>query len=280
MKNLVILVQCTDRKGIVAKVSGFIFKRGGNITALDQHSTNPGGGHFFMRVEFSISGAGDVKKDLAAEFKPVASAFRAKWGIYDKSDKPRMGVLVSRPDHCLADLLYLVRAGELNVKIPFVLSNHDPHRGLVESYGIPFFFLKATKADRKEAALLARAAFSTDFLVLARYMLVLSKGFLKGYGRDIINIHHGFLPSFKGARPYERAFKEGVKVIGATAHFVTERLDEGPIINQAVERVSHEDDVAALVRKGRNLEKRALSEAVAAYVDYRIIKYENKTVVF
>ena len=280
MGALVLLLQCKDQKGIVAKVSDHIFKRGGNIIALDQHSTDTQGGHFFMRVEFILEDAGCDKRATTAGFEAIAGEFRAQWSIYDKADTLSMGILVSDPDHCLAELLYLWASGELGVKIPFVISNCERHRALVENHKIPFRFIKATKDARRESEILSCAKGAADFLVLARYMLVLSEDFLKGYGKDIINIHHGFLPSFKGANPYKKAFDEGVKVIGATAHFVNERLDEGPIISQAVEYVSHKDDVSSLIRKGRNLEKKALSEAVASYIDRRIIRHGNKTVVF
>jgi len=191
-----------------------------------------------------------------------------------------MGIFVSEPDHCLVDLLYLWSSGELNVKIPFVLSNVEKHRKLVASYNIPFHYIPADKNNRKEEELLSSALNSTDFLVLARYMLVLSPDFLQKYNKDIINIHHGFLPFFKGADPAAKALEEGVKVIGSTAHFVNNELDEGPIIAQEVQNVSHKDSREDLVRKGKNLEKKALASAIASYIDYRVIRYENKTIVF
>ena len=206
--------------------------------------------------------------------------FCAQARIYDKSDTLRMGIFVSRPDHCLFDLLYLWKSQDLRVRIPFVLSNYEGHRDLVEQYRIPFYFIRAAKEDKKESELLFRAKQDADFLVLARYMLVLSRDFLQSYAKDIINIHHGFLPSFKGGNPYRQALDKGVKVIGATAHFVSEELDEGPIIAQAVEGVSHKDNLVDLIRKGKNLEKRALSEAIHSYIDYRVIRYGNKTIVF
>lgn len=280
MRTFILLFQCHDRKGIVAKISDFILKHEGNIVTADQHSTDPQGGYFFIRVEFILDQDQYAKEDLISAFSPIGKEFGADWNFYDKSENLRMGIFVSEPDHCLVDLLYLWNAGELKVRIPFVLSNCEKHRKVVTGYNIPFYYVPADKDNRREPELLAYAAGSTDFLVLARYMLVLSPDFLKKYNQDIINIHHGFLPFFKGADPAGRALEEGVKVIGSTAHFVTNRLDEGPIIAQEVEHVSHKDNREDLVRKGKNLEKKALAAAVSSHIDYRIIKHENKTIVF
>jgi formyltetrahydrofolate deformylase len=280
MRTLVLLFQCQDQKGIVAKISDFILKHDGNIVTADQHSSDPQGGYFFIRIEFILENDQYSKKDLAASFEQIGKEFKADWSFFDKAQDLRMGIFVSQLDHCLVDLLYLYNAGELKVKIPFVLSNYEKHRKVVSAYNIPFYYVPADKNNRRESELLAYAQNSTDFLVLARYMLVLSPDFLQKYGKDIVNIHHGFLPFFKGADPAACALKEGVKVIGATAHFVNNELDEGPIIAQEVENVSHKDTRDDLVRKGKNLEKRALAAAVARYIDYRIIKHENKTIVF
>jgi formyltetrahydrofolate deformylase len=280
MRKFILLFQCLDQKGIVARISDFIFGHGGNIVTADQYSTDPQGGYFFIRVEFILDKAKYDRNTLADEFLAIGKEFSAQWKIIDKSETLRMGIFVSDADHCLIDLLYLWISGELNVKIPFVLSNSEKHRKLLMQHNIPFYYVPASKENRREAELLSYAAGSTDFLVLARYMLVLSPDFLKKYNKDVINIHHGFLPAFKGADPYGRALKEGVKVIGATAHFVNDKLDEGPIISQEVEDVSHKDSRQDLVRKGRNLEKKALANSILSYVDYRIIRYENKTIVF
>lgn len=280
MRTFVLLFQCQDQKGIVAKISDFILKHEGNIVTADQHSTDPQGGYFFIRVEFILDKDQYAKNDLISSFAPIGKEFSADWNLYDKSETLRMGIFVSEPDHCLVDLLYLWNAGELKVKIPFVLSNYEKHRKVVTAYNLPFYYTPADKDNRREKELLSNALGSTDFLVLARYMLVLSPDFLKKYNKDIINIHHGFLPFFKGADPAARALKEGVKVIGSTAHFVNNQLDEGPIIAQEVENVSHKDSREGLIRKGKNLEKRALAKAVSSYIDYRIIKHENRTIVF
>ena len=280
MRKFVLLFQCLDQKGIVARISDFILKHDGNIVAADQYSTDPEGGYFFMRVEFILSKAQYGKDALAEDFLAIGREFSAQWKIVDRSETLRMGIFVSEDDHCLIDLLYLRISGGLNVKIPFVLSNSEKHRKLLSQHNIPFYYVPASKEDRHEAELLSYALDFTDFLVLARYMLVLSPEFLKKYNKDIINIHHGFLPAFKGADPYGAALKGGVKVIGATAHFVNDKLDEGPIISQEVEHVSHKDSRQVLIRKGINLEKKALANAISSYVDYRIIKHENKTIVF
>ena len=280
MKTVILLFQCNDQKGIVARLSDFIFRKGGNIIEADQHSTDPEGGHFFFRIEFCIAKDEYECSSFDAECAEVARRFEAEWSMYDKEKRLRMGILVSSPDHCLTDLLYLVRSGELKVDIPFVVSNCEAHGHLAESYGVPFHFLPAAAQNRMEPDILAIAEDSSDFLVLARYMMVFSGDFLHAYGKDIINIHHSFLPSFKGANPYRQAFDRGVKVIGATAHFVTPELDEGPIITQMVEGVTHKDSVERLKRKGKNLEKRALADAVHKYIDYRVLRFKNKTIVF
>ena len=279
MRTFILLFQCRDQKGIVARISEFILKNQGNIITADQHSTDFESGYFFIRVEFLIDTQVN-KETMNADIMLVGKQFNADWRIYDKADTLRMGILVSDQGHCLADILYLWGSGELKVNIPFVLSNSPKHEKLVKQYNLPFYLVSATKDDRREKEILERAAKETDFLVLARYMLVFSEDFLRRYAKDIINIHHGFLPSFKGADPYGKALQQGVKVIGATAHFVNEQLDEGPIISQEVESVSHKDNRDDLVRKGRNLEKKALANAVFSYLDHRIIRHENKTIVF
>ncbi|MDP2831070.1 MAG: formyltetrahydrofolate deformylase [Candidatus Omnitrophota bacterium] len=280
MHKFILLFQCQDRKGIVAKISDFILKIGGNIITADQHSTDPEGGYFFIRVEFVLDNGQYSRQQLVLAFKPVAEEFGASWNLYDRSEILRMGIFVSEPDHCLVDLLYLWNAGELKVKIPFILSNYEKHRKLAAGYNLPFYYVPADKDNRRETELLSIALGATDFLVLARYMLVLSADFLQKYNKDIINIHHGFLPSFKGVDPYGQALKKGVKVIGSTAHFVNNQLDEGAIIAQEVEYISHKDNRQDLIRKGKHAEKEALAHALTSYIDYRIIQHENKTIVF
>ena len=275
----VLLFQCVDRMGIVAEIAGVIRGLGCNIITADQYSTDSEGGHFFMRVEF-VPEAEITDAGLTERFAPIAKRFDAAWRIHRKDDIPRLGILVSGPGHCLQEILYLWSSKELRCDIPFVISNDDRHFKLVSQYNIPFHYIRADKFNRKEEEIISHVLSQTDFLVLARYMLVLSANFLQDYGKDIINIHHGFLPSFKGTDPYQKALEQGVKVIGATAHFVNDRLDDGPIITQEVEVVSHKDDLAALERKGRYLEKKALALAIAAYLDHRVIRCGNKTIVF
>ncbi len=280
MQTFVLLFQCKDQRGIVAKLADFIFKSGGNIITADQHSTGPAGGYFFLRIEFTVTSPNQSKAALEQGLAVIAARLRAKFSLYAKDKPLRMAVCASKPGHCLAEILYLWRERELNVEIPCLMSNFAGHRRLARQYGVPFYFIPATRDKRSEGELLKRLAQGTDFLVLARYMLILSKNFLDAYGKDVINIHHGFLPSFKGRNPYAQALSSGVKVIGATSHFVTQKLDRGPIIAQAVECVSHKDSLEDLARKGKNLEKRALIDALRAYVDYRIIKHNRKTIVF
>lgn len=276
-RTFVLMFQCKDQRGIVARISKVIYDCGGNIIAADQHTTGAEGGHFFMRVEFLMPAG--FSRTLEGKLSPVTKKFRASCRLYDLSERPRMGILVSKADHCLREILYLWGIGELRADIAFVASNYQKHLQLVSQYDIPFHYVSANKKNRRELEILAVAK-GADFLVLARYMLVLSGKFLKGFGGDIINIHHGFLPSFKGADPYGRAFHAGVKVIGATAHFVNDLLDDGPIITQEVESISHKDGLNELIKKGRYLERKALASAVASYIDHRVIRHANKTIVF
>jgi formyltetrahydrofolate deformylase len=279
MKTYILLFRCRDQKGIVAKISQFVLSKNGNMISADQYSTDPENGQLFLRIEFFVPNGLIDLADLEKGFRKIAVSFKAGYKFFNKDNILRMGIFVSKPGHCLFDLLYLWRSGELDVEIPFVASNHDEHRRLVEQFGVPFYYIQSCRNKRCEKELLYLSK-EADFLVLARYMLVLSPKFLKSYKGDIINIHHGFLPSFKGPDPYRQALTRGVKIIGATAHFVSEELDAGPIISQAVERVTHKDNLGALKRKGKNLEKRALSDAVLHYVEHRIIRHNNKTIVF
>ena len=282
MTHTVLLIQCPDKKGIVARVSDFVFRHDANIINSDQHSTDPEGGRFFMRLEFGLDEAKAPRAEFERDWKGVAKDLAATWSIHYGTERMRMGILVSKQDHCLFDLLHRQRSGELNVDIPLVISNHKDCRELVERYDIPFHYVPftATTQPQAEREMLALLRDATDFAVLARYMRVVSDSFLTEYGRDVINIHHSFLPSFKGADPYRQAHERGVKIIGATAHFVTRDLDEGPIIEQMVDRIYYKDTVDDLRRKGRNLEKLALANAIQAYLEHRIILDANRTIVF
>ena len=281
MEQAILLVQCPDQKGIVAKLSSFVLAHDANIVSSYQYSTDPDGGRFFMRVKFVFDEDRYSRRIIEDGLHKLAEGLDARWQIHYESRVMRMAIAVSRLDHCLADLLYRVHSDELRVEIPLVVSNHEDSRELVEGHGIPFHYLPVTKETKpeQEKRFLELIQDSSNFLVLARYMQVLSEDFLSGYGKDIINIHHSFLPSFAGANPYRQAYDRGVKIIGATAHFATSVLDEGPIIEQAVGRVTHKDKVESLKAKGRDLEKQALASAIRMYLEHRVIRYENKTVI-
>ena len=281
MEQAILLVQCPDQKGIVAKLSSFVLAHDANIVSSYQYSTDPDGGRFFMRVKFVFDEDRYSRRIIEDGLHKLAEGLDARWQIHYESRVMRMAIAVSRLDHCLADLLYRVHSGELRVEIPLVVSNHEDSRELVEGHGIPFHYLPVTKETKpeQEKRFLELIQDSSNFLVLARYMQVLSEDFLSGYGKDIINIHHSFLPSFAGANPYRQAYERGVKIIGATAHFATSVLDEGPIIEQAVGRVTHKDKVESLKAKGRDLEKQALASAIRMYLEHRVIRDENKTII-
>jgi formyltetrahydrofolate deformylase len=281
LQSAVVLIECPDQQGLIARYSGLVRQLEGNIVFLDQHTTAPERGLFFMRLEFGYDPARLSRRRIEDEFAGLSRELGAVWIIRYSGQRPRCGILVSAQTHCLSDLLYRHASGELAMDPAVVLSNHEDGRRWAELHGIPFVLLpKGGDKAGVEAAILERVKGGADFLVLARYMQILSPDFLSAYGKDIINIHHSFLPSFKGANPYQQAYERGVKVIGATAHFVTGDLDEGPIIGQVVQRVSHRDDVEALRRKGRDLERMALSNAVRDYVNHRVIRHGNKTIVF
>jgi formyltetrahydrofolate deformylase len=278
----VLLISCPDRKGLVAVISDFVFRHNGNILHADEHrdaETNL----FLMRVEFDPASM-DVSLDaLQIEFSTIADRFEMQWRLSKGTRRPRMGILVSQYDHCLADLLYRHRAGELDCDIPVVLSNHTAVQGMAGFYGANFMHMPLTQGskasiERQQIEILREH--QCDVIVLARYMQILSPAFLAEFPNQIVNIHHSFLPAFVGARPYHQAFERGVKLIGATSHYVTEVLDDGPIIEQAVVRISHRDSVEDLVQKGRDLEKVVLSRAVRWHLENRVLLYGKKTVVF
>jgi formyltetrahydrofolate deformylase len=283
MKNsAVLLLSCPDRKGVVASVSGFIYQHGGNILHADEHS-DVDSKTFLMRVEFDPAELDLPLSDFVGHFSTIAKEFEMDWRLALSDVRPRMAILVSKYDHCLVDLLYRHQSGELACDIPCVISNHPGSQSIADFYRVPFFLVPVEKenklaAERQIVALLEENA--VDFIVLARYMQILSPQFVNAFPQRIINIHHSFLPAFVGAKPYHRAFTRGVKLIGATSHYVTEVLDDGPIIEQDVVRVSHRDSVEDLIQKGRDLEKVVLSRAVRWHVENRVLLYGNKTVVF
>jgi formyltetrahydrofolate deformylase len=281
-KSAVLLLSCPDRKGVVASIAGYVFQHGGNILHADEHS-DVDSGTFLMRVEFDPAEFDIPLNDFARHFSPIAAEFDMQWRLAQSQYRPRIAILVSRYDHCLVDLLYRHQSGELPCEIPCIVSNHEESQAIAEFYRIPFFLVPVER-DSKLAAeaqilgLLERH--HIDLIVLARYMQILSEQFVNAYPQRIINIHHSFLPAFVGSKPYHQAFTRGVKLIGATSHYVTEVLDDGPIIEQDVVRVSHRDSVDDLIQKGRDLEKVVLSRAVRWHVENRVLLYGNKTVVF
>jgi formyltetrahydrofolate deformylase len=290
--SAVLLIDCPDRKGLVARVSTLLYEQGANILHADQHQDHELG-LFFMRVEWSLSnGLAGVSPDPASQidlesfkrvFAPLAQELGMRWQLSSSDRLPRVALFCSQYLHCMADLLHRWRTGELHCEIPVIVSNHRAVEGLAAFYGIPFEYVPVTAATRAEAEarhleLLSRHG--VDLVVLARYMQILSPNFVAQYPAQIINVHHSFLPAFTGAKPYHAAHARGVKLIGATSHYVTEVLDDGPIIEQDVARISHRDQVEDLVARGRDLERIVLSRAVRWHLDRRILCYGNKTVVF
>jgi formyltetrahydrofolate deformylase len=285
--SAILLVSCPDAKGEVASISDFVYRHGGNILHADEHADEESG-LFLMRVEFDpkdfdIDLSDKNLVDFARHFSPIANKFKMNWRLAQSSRRPRMVIFVSKYDHCLVDLLYRHRSGELACDVPLIISNHADNQAVADFYKVPYAVVAVTKENKNhaEAAIHSLIAqHQPDFMVLARYMQILSNDFVNKYPQRIINIHHSFLPAFVGARPYHQAFERGVKLIGATSHYVTEVLDDGPIIEQDVVRVSHRDTVDDLIRKGRDLEKVVLSRAVRWHVEHRVLIYGNKTVVF
>jgi formyltetrahydrofolate deformylase len=275
-------VSCADRPGIVSAVSSFLAEQGANIFQSDQYSTDPEGGAFFMRIEFHLEGIDENRDAFEAGFADVAGRFGMQWRISYTSQRKRVGLMVSRYDHCLLDLLWRWRRGELDCDVRLVVSNHPDLERDVSAFDVPYVHVPVEK-DRKaeaEARMLGLLGERFDLIVLARYMQILSGDFLRKLQTPVINIHHSFLPAFAGADPYARARERGVKLIGATAHYVTEELDAGPIIEQDVSRVTHRDSTETLVGIGRDTERTVLARAVKAHLEDRLLVYENRTVVF
>jgi len=277
-----LLIHCPDQPGIVASVSRFLFQHGANIVQSDQYSTNPKSGMFFMRIEFDLPDLAEQERSLNESFNEIALSFQMSWRISLASRMKRMAIFVSRQDHCLLELLWQWQSGELPVEIPMVISNHEDLRATVERLDIPFYYFPVTKETKQviEEEQLKLLQDNVDFIVLARYMQILSPHFVSQYPDQVINIHHSFLPAFVGSRPYERAYDRGVKLIGATAHYVTNDLDEGPIIEQDIHRVNHKHNVPELKRLGRYIERNVLARAVNWHIEDRVIVHQNKTVVF
>ena len=283
MTSAILKITCQDKKGLIAAVSGFISQHSGNIITLDEfvdRDTNT----FFMRVEWDIHDFTIDRENIAPALDKLAAAggFGDKWELFFADVKPRMAVFVSKFDHCLWDLLLRHRAGELRCDIPIIVSNHEDLRPVADFFGVPYQVVPKTienkfAAERKEFEILE--SHKIDFVVMARYMQVLSEDFLSRYENRVINIHHSFLPAFEGAKPYHRAFERGVKIIGATAHFATVNLDKGPIIHQSTLQISHQDTVDDLITKGRDIEKRVLSDGVKLYIANRVFVHGHRTII-
>jgi formyltetrahydrofolate deformylase len=281
-QSATLLISCPDQKGLVAAIANFLLQHNANILHADQHQ-DAELKLFLMRVEWDLTYFNLDLADFDFAFNSIAEKFQMNWRLARSSYRPKLAIFVSKYDHCLADLLYRHQAQELHCEIPLIISNHADTRWMAEAYDIAFQHVEVIKddkldAERDQLALLRQH--HVDFIVLARYMQVLSPEFIQHYPNRIINIHHSFLPAFHGARPYHRAFERGVKLIGATSHYVTENLDDGPIIEQDVARISHRDQIEDLMQKGADLERIVLSRAVRWHIENRVLVYANKTVVF
>ncbi|CAN2253364.1 formyltetrahydrofolate deformylase [Bacillus vallismortis] len=278
-----LLVSCPDQPGIVSAVSAFLFEHGANIIESNQYTTDPEGGRFFLRIEFNCEGIREKKETLQEAFASVAETFDMTWSLTLASELKRVAIFVSKELHCLHELIWEWQTGNLMAEIAVVISNHEEARELVERLNIPFHYMEANKdiraeVEKKQLELLEQ--YEIDTIVLARYMQILTPDFVSAHPNRIINIHHSFLPAFIGANPYKRAYERGVKLIGATSHYVTNDLDEGPIIEQDIERVDHRDNTEALKNIGRTIERSVLARAVKWHLEDRVIVHENKTIVF
>ncbi len=283
MSTATMLIHCPDEKGIILSVTNFISINNGNIVDLDQHVDGERK-IFFMRVEWTLNGFSIQREKISDHFDfSVAEKYQMQHKIYFRDEKIRMALMVSKMDHCFNDVLSRYRSGEWNVEIPLIISNHSDMEETANRFGIPYHYLpvsKQTKLEQEQKQRQLLSHYNIEFVVLARYMQILSEDFIKDYPNKIINIHHSFLPAFPGAKPYHSAHERGVKIIGATSHYVTNELDAGPIIGQGTANISHKDAVEDLVRKGRDIEKVVLSRAIWYHVNRRILSYGNKTIIF
>ncbi len=283
MNKITILIHCKDRTNIIATVTNFVASKKGNIVYVDQHVDREKN-IFFMRLESEFIENGFSTDKFKACFQSeLADRFEMKWRIYSSEKKPKMALFISKYDHCLYDLLGRYNSGELNLEIPFIISNHKDLKPIADGFKIPFYHIPVTKdtkdkVESKQLQLLKEH--NIDFIVLARYMQIVSSKLIDKYPNKIINIHHSFLPAFVGAKPYHSAYVRGVKIIGATSHYVTEELDAGPIIEQDVTRVTHAHSISDLIAKGRDLEKIVLANAIKLHADRKVMVYNNKTVIF
>lgn len=283
LPTAILLMHCPDQKGLVATVTDFLHRNNGNIISLDQHVDREAG-RFFMRVEWELAEFSIPEEKIDDFFGTlVGKRYNMEWQLHFTQRKPRMAIFVSKMSHCLYDILQRYMSSEWAVEIPVIISNHDNLKYIADRFDIPFEIfpiVKGTKAEQEQAEIELLRELDIDFIILARYMQILSDDFVSQFPNRIINIHHSFLPAFKGARPYHSAFERGVKVIGATSHFVTADLDEGPIIAQDVMRVSHKDSVRDMVRKGKDLEKVVLSQAIWLAIQHKVLPYRNRTIIF
>ena len=282
MSTATLLISCPDQKGITASVTDFIYANNGNIEHADQHIDSQSN-TFFMRINWSLAGFRIPKADIATSFANLANRFNMKWSLYFDSDLPKVAVFVSRLTHCLHDLLLKHKQGYFNCRIPLIISNHCEAKDIAKDFKIKFVYLPKTaknkpEVEKKELDLLKKEGI--ELIVLARYTQIFTRQFVQEFTNRIVNIHHSFLPAFAGSKPYQRAYGRGVKIIGATSHYVTEELDAGPIIEQDTVRVSHRDSLADLQREGEELERAVLSRAVRWHLSRKILIYNNKTVVF
>jgi len=276
-----LLISCPDQQGLVAKIANFIYANGGNIIHADQHR-DEASGLFLSRIEWSLEGFNLPRDLIGPAFNAIAQPLQANWQLRFSDTVPRIAIWVSRQDHCLLDLLWRHQAREFAAEIPLIISNHDTLKPIAEQFHIDFHHVpisRDTKAEQEAQQLALLENYAIDLVVLAKYMQILSGDFLSRFPK-VINIHHSFLPAFMGAQPYHRAHERGVKIIGATAHYVTEDLDAGPIIEQDVVRITHRDDVKDLIRKGKDLERIVLARGVRLHLQNRVLVYGNRTVVF
>ena len=282
LNHAILLLSCPDRKGIVASVSQFIYEHNGNIVHAEQY-TDTKKGQFFMRIEWELDDFNLGKKEIPEAFSHLAQQFQMSWRLCFTDYMPNVAIFVSKAPHCLYEMLLRHSAGEIRANIKLIISNHPDLRPVAETFGIPFYFLPITpetKSDVEKQELAVLKKHHIDLIILARYMQILTPEFISHYPNRIINIHHSFLPAFVGSKPYHQARERGVKIIGATSHYVTPELDAGPIIEQDVIRVSHRDSVEDLIRKGKDIEKLVLARAIKLHLENRIVVYENKTIIF
>lgn len=282
-ETAILLIHCPDQTGIIRAVTDFLYTNNGNIVYLDQH-TETSTGQFFMRIAWQIEGFQIEREKIGEYFDTLlARKFKMTWKLHFSDQKKRMAIFVTKLSHCFYDILYRYRSGEWQLEIPLIVSNHQTLQPVAEQFGIPFYHFPITKEnkleqEKQQLALLKEH--QVDLIVLARYMQIVTGNFINEYPFKIINIHHSFLPAFVGSKPYHAAYDRGVKIIGATSHYVTEDLDAGPIIEQGVSHVSHKEDVKAFIRKGKDIEKIVLSKAIAKDLEHKILVYNNRTVVF